>query len=114
MTTLSDYDCILCKVLGQKVDSPTSKPLARAGVDDVGGFTTLSVGRVEKLKFVDGADAKATLQALPDGSQQRLLCFQAFVKTKISQGMKVYKDWQNLVTKDDFNEFRLNVYDPND
>ncbi len=114
MSTISDYDHILCTVLGQTAGSPASKALVRAGIDYFGGVTTLPIRRVEKLKFVDGADAKATLQALPDGSQQRLLCFQAFVKTKISQGMKVYKDWQNLVTKDDFNEFRLNVYDPND
>ena len=65
-------------MLGQTAGSPTYKALVRAGIDDVGGVTTLSIGRVEKLKFVDGgADAKATLQALPDGSQQRLLCFQA-------------------------------------
>jgi hypothetical protein len=114
MTTLSDYDFILYKVLGQKVDSPTSKALAKAGIDDVGGITTLSVGRIEKLKFMEGTGASATQQALPDGYQQLLLCFQAFVKTKISQGIEVYKNWQTLITKDDFDEFRLSVYDPND
>ena len=39
---------------------------------------------------------------MPDSYQQRIICFKAFI----------HEDWQNNVTKDEFQEFRVTGYDP--
>ena len=95
-------------VLEQKVDSP----MHRAGIDDVGGITSLSEKRIEALKFMDGPTDKPIMASLPVGNQQLIICFKAFVKGKIAGGINVHQDWQNLITKADFQEYRVMEYDP--
>ena len=104
MLQAQDFHFVLTQVLDQKAESPMHKELSKAGIDDVRGITSLS------LKFMEGTPA--ILTALPIGHQQLLICFKAFVQDKWSKGINVHQDWQNLVTKDEFREFRISGYHP--
>ena len=114
MTSAADFEFILTTVLGQKVDSPIHKLLNRAGIDDGTGITYLAERCIANLKYKDGTSETAVLEGLqPEGYQQLLRCFKAYIQRTLDVGIMVHKDWQNLVTKDEFQEFRSTVgYDP--
>ena len=87
--------------------------LSRAGKDDVAGITSLSERCIENLKYMDGTTKPPFfLTDLPDDYQQRLICFNAYIQMKLSKGISVNEDWQNHVTKEEFQEFRVTGYDP--
>ena len=83
------------------------KSLKRAGIDDVGGITTLTERCIGNLNFKDGShhDAAALLKELSEGCQQLTLRFIACVKIQLDDGMMVHEDWQNLVIKTEFQDF---------
>ena len=112
MSKEQDFRHVMTAVLEQKVDSPMHKAFDKAGIDDVGGITSLSEKRIEALKFMDGPTDKPIVTGLPIGYQQLIICFKAFAQDKISEGINVHQDGQNLVTKTDFQEYRVSEYDP--
>ena len=112
MSKDQDFHYIMTKVLDQDADSPMHKAFVKAGIDDVGGIISLSEKRIEALMFDDGPDDKLVTTKLPVGHQQRIICFKAFIQSKISDGIIVHQDWQNKVTKDDFQEYRVTGYNP--
>ena len=106
MAQEGDFEFILTTVLlGQKADSPIHKSLSRAGIDEVTGIKSLAEWRIENLKYEGGTFEKAILTELLEGYQQRLICCKASIQ--MDAGMMVHEDWQNLVTKDEFQEFRV-------
>ena len=88
MSKDQDFHHVMTAVLEQKVDSPMHKAFDKAGIDDVGGITSLSEKWIEALKFTDGTTEAPVLTVLPSGYQQLIICFKAFVQDKILQGLK--------------------------
>ena len=113
MTQEADLDYILTTVLGQKADSPIHKSLSRAGIDNVPGIMSLAEQHIKNLKYKkDSALGKAVLTGLPNGHLQRLICFKAYIQMKLKAGVMVHEDWQNNVTKDEFQEFQVTGHVP--
>ena len=94
MAKEQDFHHVMTAVIEQKVDSPMHKAFNRAGIDDVGGITSLSEKRIEALKFMDGITEPPVLTTvLPSGYQHLIICFKVFVQDKILQGLNVHQDW---------------------
>ena len=112
MASEADYTFIIQSILCQKAGSLLGKALKWAGIEDVGGIVTLSSRCIEEVTFDDGSPEKTIVVDLPVGLKQLILCFKAYVKMKLDQGISVHEDWQNLVTKSEFQSFRLTGYNP--
>jgi hypothetical protein len=108
MTSVTDFEFILTTIFAQKDDSPLHKALERDGVIDVEGITALMDRDIDRLKYQDTDSSGATtIVELGKGYQSLIRCFNAFVVTKYDEGTPVHGDWQNLVIKADFQDFRV-------
>jgi hypothetical protein len=70
MSSDADFQFIMGTILGQKKDSPLFLALAKAGIEDVGGITSLSDRVIDRLKYRDDSSGNYVLEELGHGYQQ--------------------------------------------
>ena len=108
MASVTDFEFIMSTIFAQKDDSPLHKALERDGVTDVEGITSLMERDIDRLKYQEtDSSGTTTVNELGKGYQSLIRCFNAFVVTKYDGGTPVHGDWQNLVKKADFQDFRV-------
>ncbi len=108
MKSLTDFEFITTTILGIKDDSPIAKTFEREGIRDVEGVTSINDRAIDRLKYKETDSSGATtIVELGKGCQSLIQCFNAFVRTKHDEGTPVHGDWQNLVIKEEFTEFRI-------
>jgi hypothetical protein len=108
MASVTDFEFIMSTVFAQKDDSPLHEAFERDRIIDVEGITSLMGRDIDRLKYQDTDSSGATvLVGLGKGYQSLIRCFNAFVITKYDEGTPVHGDWQNLVTKADYQDFRV-------
>jgi hypothetical protein len=103
----ANFHVFMGTIFAQEVDSPLFKALEKAGVNDVKSITSLSDQAIDQLKCQDHSSGTDMAEALGHGNQQLVRCFKAFVIMKNDKGAPLHGDWQNLVLKDNFREFRV-------
>ncbi len=107
MSSITDFDVIMGTVLGQKKDSPLLAAFANDGITDVGDVLALTDQSIDRLKCKDASCTPPINEALGQGFQNLIRVFNAFVETKIAECDPIHRDWQNKVTKAEFDEHRL-------
>ena len=108
MASVTDFEFIMNKIFAQKDDSPIHKALEKEGITDVEGITALMDKDIDQLEYEDEDSSGVTkLIELGKGFKSLIRCFNAFVITKYDEGKPVHGDWQGLVDKADFQDFRV-------
>jgi hypothetical protein len=112
MSSITDFDFIMGAILGQKAESPPLMAFANDDISDVGVIIALTDRSIDRLRCKDKAFTPPIDEALSQGYQNLIRVFNAFVETKIADGDPIHRDWQNKITKAEFDEHRLVDYHP--
>jgi hypothetical protein len=103
----NDFEFITKTILGQKDDSPLLLCFSSSGIFDVESIISLSDRVIDRLKYRNSTLTPPVNEELPIGYQQLIRAFNAFVDTKVDDGVPIHGDWQNKAIKSEFDEFRM-------
>jgi hypothetical protein len=103
----NDFEFITKTILGQKDDSPLLLCFLSSGIFDVESIISLSDRVIDRLKYRNSTLTPPVNEELPIGYQQLIRAFNAFVDTKVDDGVPIHGDWQNKAIKSEFDEFRM-------
>jgi hypothetical protein len=107
MSSITDFDFIMGAILSQKAESPLLLAFANDNISDVGDIIALTDRSIDRLRHKDEAFTPPIDEALSQGCQNLIRVFNAFVETKIAEGDPIHRDWQNKVTKAEFDDHQL-------
>ena len=98
-------------VMNQDADSPLSKSLKKGGYDVIADVLAMSSTDIDILDYEETDGANTVTLALLPARKNLIRALQAFVRHRQNIGTPVV-DFL-AVTMDEFNEYRVSVYNPN-